>query len=197
MCGGLFKEGTIKMNIKKIITIILIMVSVLTGCGKSDSDKVKDNSQVTQENHGRVEEETVETLVAKFNTEVVDNSSLNPASTDYLTESNNEYWYGLIEGIYLVAVPKKYTGDKAADIVNYTLLYVNKTGEYESDVASYVKHLIKANNNQITDSEIDTLLKEAKTKPNSGEAANNGKGISVGYTENEEKYQYQVLRLYK
>ena len=49
------------MNIKKIITIILIMVSVLTGCGKSDSDKVKDNSQVTQENHGRVEEETVET----------------------------------------------------------------------------------------------------------------------------------------
>ena len=197
MCGGLFKEGTIKMNIKKIITIILIMVSVLTGCGKSDSDKVKDNSQVTQENHGRVEEETVETLVAKFNTEVVDNSSLNPASTDYLTESNNEYWYGLIEGIYLVAVPKKYTGDKAADIVNYTLLYVNKTGEYESDVASYVKHLIKANNNQITDSEIDTLLKEAKTKPISGEAANNGKGISVGYTENEEKYQYQVLRLYK
>ena len=187
----------VKMNIKKIITIILIMVSVLTGCGKSDSDKVKDNSQVTQENHGRVEEETVETLVAKFNTEVVDNSSLNPASTDYLTESNNEYWYGLIEGIYLVAVPKKYTGDKAADIVNYTLLYVNKTGEYESDVASYVKHLIKANNNQITDSEIDTLLKEAKTKPNSGEAANNGKGISVGYTENEEKYQYQVLRLYK
>ena len=185
------------MNIKKIITIILIMVSVLTGCGKSDSDKVKDNSQVTQENHGRVEEETVETLVAKFNTEVVDNSSLNPASTDYLTESNNEYWYGLIEGIYLVAVPKKYTGDKAADIVNYTLLYVNKTGEYESDAASYVKHLIKANNNQITDSEIDTLLKEAKTKPNSGEAANNGKGISVGYTENEEKYQYQVLRLYK
>ncbi len=112
-------------------------------------------------------------------------------------ESNNEYWYGLIEGIYLVAVPKKYTGDKAADIVNYTLLYVNKTGEYESDAASYVKHLIKANNNQITDSEIDTLLKEAKTKPNSGEAANNGKGISVGYTENEEKYQYQVLRLYK
>ena len=185
------------MNIKRIIPIILIMILILTGCGKSDSDKVKDNSQVTQENHGRVEEETVETLVAKFNTEVVDNSSLNPASTDYLTESNNEYWYGLIEGIYLVAVPKKYTGDKAADIVNYTLLYVNKTGEYESDAASYVKHIIKANNNQITDSEIDTLLKEAKTKTNSGEAANNGKGISVGYTENEEKYQYQVLRLYK
>lgn len=184
------------MTIKRIMPVILIMILVLTGCGKSDNE-TKDNSQVTQENHGWVEEETVELLVAKFNTEVVDNSSLNPASTDYLTESNNEYWYGLIEGIYLVAVPEKYTGDKAVDVVNYTLLYVNKTGEYESDAISYAKHLIKANNNQITDSEIDTLLKEAKAKPNSGDAANNGKGISVGYTENEEKYQYQVLRLYK
>ena len=27
--------------------------------------------------------------------------------------------------------------------------------------------------------------------------ANNGKGISIGYTENDEAYQYQVLRLYK
>ena len=184
------------MNIKRIMPVILIMILVLTGCGKSDNE-TKDNSQVTQENHGWVEEETVELLVAKFNTEVVDNSSLNPASTDYLTESNNEYWYGLIEGIYLVAVPEKYTGDKAADVVKYTLLYVYKTGEYESDAISYAKHLIKANNNQITDSEIDTLLKEAKAKPNSGDVANNGKGISVGYTENEEKYQYQVLRLYK
>ena len=40
--------------------------------------------------------------MAKFNTEVVDNSSLNPASVDYLTESNKQYWYGLIDGIYLV-----------------------------------------------------------------------------------------------
>ena len=126
-----------------------------------------------------------------------DSSSLNPASTDYLTENNNEYWYGLIEGVYLVVVPEKHTGDKTTETVNYTLLYVDKTSKYGSDAISYIKHLIKANNSEITDSEIDTLLEDAKTKTNFGKTANNGKGISIGYTENDEAYQYQVLRLYK
>ena len=36
-----------------------------------------------------------------------------------------------------------------------------------------------------------------RTKSNSGKTANNGKGISIGYTEKDEAYQYQVLRLYK
>ena len=94
-------------------------------------------------------------------------------------------------------VPEEHTGDKSTEIVNYTLLYVDKTGEYEDNATSYIKYLIRANNNQITDSEIDTLLEDAKTKPNSGKPANNGKGISIGYTENDEVNKYHVLRLYK
>ena len=184
---------------KTILAILMCWVMVLgvTGCGKSDIEEAKKDLQESQEKNGFVEKETVDVLVAKFNTEVVDNSSLNPASSDYLTESNNQYWYGLIDGIYLVVVPEEHTGDKSTEIVNYTLLYVDKTGEYEDNVASYIKYLIRANNNQITDSEIDTLLEDAKTKPNFGKPANNGKGISIGYTENDEVYQYQVLRLYK
>ena len=185
---------------KKIVLAILIwgvMILGLTGCGKSDLEEAKKDLQETQEKYGWVEKETVDVLVAKFNTEVVDNSSLNPASTDYLTESNKQYWYGLIEGVYLVVVPEKYTGDKTTEIVDYMLLYVDKTSKYESDAISYTKHLIKANNSQITDLEIDTLLEDAKTKSNSGKTANNGKGISIGYAEKEEAYQYQVIRLYK
>ncbi len=185
---------------KKTMLAILIcgvMVLGLSGCGKSSLENDKKNLQESQEKYGAVEKETVDELVAKFNTEVVDNSSLNPASTDYLTESDKQYWYGLIEGIYLVVVPEDYTGDKTTEIVNYMLLYVNKTSEYESDAISYIKYLIKANNKQITDTEIDTLLEDVRTKANSGKIANNGKGISIGYTENDEVYQYQVLRLYK
>lgn len=184
---------------KTMLAILMCVITVfgVTGCGKSDLEDVKKDLQGSQEKYGSVEKETVDVLVAKFNTEVVDNSSLNPASADYLTESNNEYWYGLIDGVYLVVVPEEHTGDKSTEIVNYTLLYVDKTGEYEDNVASYIKYLIRANNNQITDSEIDTLLEDAKTKPNFGKPANNGKGISIGYTENDEVYQYQVLRLYK
>ncbi len=184
---------------KKIMLAILICGVIglgLTGCGKSDLEQAKKELQETKEKYGSVEKETVDVLVAKFNTEVVDNSTLNPASTDYLTESNNQYWYGLIDGVYLVVIPEKYTGDKTTEIVDYMLIYVNKTSKYESDAISYTKHLIKANNNEITNTEIDALLEEAKTKSASGKTANNGKGISIGYLEKDEAYQYQVLRLY-
>lgn len=178
---------------KKNISYILlwgILVLSLTGCSKNKNDL-----QESQEKYGAVEKENVEVLVAKFNTEVKDNSTLNPASTDYLTEDNGEYWYGLIDGIYLVVVPEKYTGDKT-EIVNYSLLYVNKSSKYVSNASSYIKYLIKANNQEITEAEISTLISEVKEKVNSGKTANNGKGISLSYTESDDVYQYQVLRLY-
>ena len=178
---------------KKNISYILlcgILVLSLTGCSKNKNDL-----QESQEKYGAVEKENVEVLVAKSNTEVKDNSTLNPASTDYLTEDNGEYWYGLIDGIYLVVVPEKYIGDKT-EIVNYTLLYVNKSSKYVSDASSYIKYLIKANNQEITEAEISTLISEVKEKVNSGKTSNNGKGISLSYTESDDVYQYQVLRLY-
>lgn len=82
-------------------------------------------------------------------------------------------------------------------IVNYTLLYVEKNSKYESDAISYIKYLIKANNSEISEIEIEALLNDVKTKTNSGKTANNGKGISISYTEKEDAYQYLVLRLYK
>lgn len=192
------------MKNKKIIIICLIMIilAIVISLGvklylNKDLENQRQKLQETQEKYGWVEKETVDVLVAKFNTEIVDSSSLNPASTDYLTEDNNQYWYGLIDGIYLVVVPEKYTGDKSTEIVDYTLLYVDKTSKYESDAISYIKHLIKANNSNITDNEIDSLLQEAKVKSTSGETANNGKGISIGYIEKNDSYQFQVLRSYR
>ena len=107
------------MKNKKIIIICLIMIilAIVISLGvklylNKDLENQRQKLQETQEKYGWVEKETVDVLVAKFNTEIVDSSSLNPASTDYLTEDDNQYWYGLIDGIYLVVVPEKYTGDK-------------------------------------------------------------------------------------
>lgn len=99
---------------KTIITILVCIVIALslTACGKSDLEEANKDLENSQEKYGYVEKETVDVLVAKFNTEVADNSTLNKASTEYLTESNNQYWYGLIEGISLVVVPEKCTNDK-------------------------------------------------------------------------------------
>ena len=149
---------------KTLFAILLcgVIVLGLTGCGKSSVDDAKKDLQESQEKYGSVEKETVDVLVAKFNTEVVDNSILNQASIDYLTEYNNQYWYGLVDGVSLVVVPETYTGNKATDIVDYMLIYVDKTSKYDDDALTYAKHLIKANYNEATEDEINTLLKEAK-----------------------------------
>ena len=184
---------------KTTLAILLcgIMVLSITGCGKSNVEDAKKDLEDSYEKYGFVEKETIDTLVAKFNTEVVDSSSLNPASTDYLTEDNNQYWYGLIDGIYLVVVPEKYTGDKTIDIVDYMLIYADKTSKYGDDAVTYTKHLIKANYNEATETEIVSLLKKAKSESTNGKTAYNGKGISVGYLDKDNYYQYQVLRFYK
>lgn len=180
-----------------IILMCGIMLLSLTGCGKSKVEEAKKDLQESQEKHGSVEKETVDVLVAKFNTEVVDNSTLNPASTNYLTEYNNQYWYGLFDGVSLVVVPKTYTGDKTTDIVDYMLIYVDKTSKYSDDALTYAKHLIKANYNEATEDEIVSLLENAKSESTTGKTAYNGKGISVGYLDKDNYYQYQVLRFYK
>lgn len=195
------------MDKKKIIQIgIIIFVIVFVAIciaivqfSKKDLEEAKKGLEETQEKYGWVEKETVDVLVAKFNTQVMDNdsSSLNPASTDYLVEENNQYWYGLIEGIYLVVIPEKYTGDKTADIVDKMLIYVQTSTKYENDVQKYAKYLIKANNEEITNSEIETLLKEAKDNASEGKTSNNGKGISVGFLQADNHYEYQVIRLFK
>ena len=184
---------------KTLFAILLcgVMALGLTGCGKFSVDDAKKDLQESQEKYGSVEKETTDTLVAKFNTEVVDNSTLNPASNDYLTKNNNQYWYGLVDGVSLVVVPEKYTGDEATDNVDYMLIYVDKTSKYGDDALAYAKYLIKANYNEATEDEINTLLEKAKTKSATGKTAYNGKGISVGYLDNNDYYQYQVLRFYK
>lgn len=82
-------------------------------------------------------------------------------------------------------------------VLRNTLIFFNKTSKHNDEALTYAKKLIKANYNKATDAEIDTLLKEAKDKLNSGKTAYNGKGISVGYLDKDDYYQYQVLRFYK
>ncbi len=175
--------------------VIGVMMFVVTGCG--NEVKEEEQPQTPVQEVGAVEEETAEMLVAKFNTQVVDNSSLNPASEEYMTTHEDAYWYGLITGIYLIVYPVEYTGNLSSDIVDYMVLYVEKNSEYESNVNEYMEYLIKANNSDITTEEVNELMTEAKNSASNGTTVNNGKGIDVGYIDNEDNYQYQVIRLYE
>ena len=180
------------MFIKKILFSLLAfgMILSISGCeGKPEEER-----DVIVEDYGSVPAETAEVLVAKFNTNVVDNSTLNPASDDYLTTHENAYWYGLITGLYLIVYPKEFSGDLSKDIVDYMVIYVEKGSEFASDATKYLEYLIKANNPEITTDEINELVDQAKKTANDT-TANNGKGIDIGYVEDEETIQYQVIRL--
>ena len=100
-----------KSKIGIIILIIVIVVSVGTFFGVSyyldkDLEKQEQELQNTKEEYGTVNEENVATLVAKFNTEVMDNGPQYPASDDYSVAENGVYWYALYEDINLL-----FTGD--------------------------------------------------------------------------------------
>ncbi len=184
---------------KKILAVLLcggIILGLTVGCD-SKKNAEKDLEETTNK-YGYVEKETVDVLVAKFNTEVMNtnNGKLNAASDEYLTVDNNQYWYGLIEGIYLVVKPINFSNDKTKDIVDSMTIYVEKDSEYENDATTYAKYLLKANSDKLTDDEISSLMNDAKEKENQ-EKANNGKGISLGYNNNNDNYQYLVKRLYK
>lgn len=184
---------------KTILTIILcgIMLLGVTGCGKDDIKKAEKELQETYEKYGWVEKETVSTMIAKFNTEIMDNGLNTPAYDDYLTIQDDVYWFGLTEDISYSLQPVEFTGTKENDIAEMSAIYFKKENYDEDTATKYAKCLIKANNYDLSDEEIANLIKEAKEISSTKKTSNNGKGISVGFLENENNYVYQVIRLYK
>lgn len=184
---------------KTILTILLCGVTLLgiTGCSKNELEEAKKDLQETQEKYGWVEKETVNTILAKFNTEIMDGGFNTPASDDYMVIENGLYWFALTDDILYYLKPVEFSGNKENDILDMSALYLKKDKYNEDTSLKYAKLLIKANNNEITNSEIESLIKEAKEKSTSKETSNNGKGISVGFLETENHYEYQVIRLYK
>lgn len=186
------------MNKNIIIGVALILLSIGIFVGvktylDKDLDKQKEELNKTFEKYGTVEKETVEVSIAKFNTEVMDNNIGDPASSDYMTQDNNLYWFALLDSVYLYVKSENYTGNKNKDITKVMTIHYS---DNEEIALKYVKALIKSNNDALTDSDVDYLMKESKNLSSDKKQANNGKGISVGFVKNEEVTEYQITRLY-
>lgn len=191
-----------KDKVIRIICLVVILLAVVCYFGvkvylDKDLENKKQNLQDTINKYGYVEKENVSVSVSKFNTVVMDNGVGNPASDDYMTTSDNLYWYGLHDGISLYVKSLNFTENKDNDITKLMAIYYSKDIEDETMVINYVKSLIKANNENLTDSDIDYLINDAKNVSNDKKTSNNGKEISVGYIDNGEEIEYQVIRLYK
>lgn len=193
------------MDKKKVMTIcgVIFVVVVIVVCiaivqfAKQDVENAKNELQATIEKYGTVEKEIVNILVAKLNTEIMDNGINTPASDELMVAQDGLYWYGLTDDVSLYVKPVEFSNDNKKDIAEISAIYMSKDVYDEQIAIKYAKLLIKANNEELTEDEIDTLIKDAKAGSNDNEFANNGKGISVAIVESDSHFEYQVKRLYK
>lgn len=184
---------------KKILTCLLcgVMLLGIVGCSDNQPKENDTNKPMKEENLGSVEQESVNTLIAKLNTEIMDNGINTPAYDDYMVIENGLYWFALTEDVSFYIKPVTCSNDKNTDIAEMSAIWINKQ-KYDEDTAlKYAKRLIKANNLELSEMEVESLLKEAQQLKNDKLLANNGKGIYVGILESDKHYEYQVKRIYK
>lgn len=188
-----------------IITICLVVIVLSIGAYlgvkyylDKDLEKAEQELQKTIEKYGVLERESVNISVAKFNTEIMDNTGweLLPVSDNSMIIHENNYWYPLYEDISLVVVPEEFTNDNNKDVTKVMFLYFPKDTKYMNEAMEYMKYLIKANNEKITYEDATKLIKEAEELKKENKSANNGTGIWVGVNESDTHVEYQVTRSY-
>ncbi len=86
------------MNKKKIgicvaifVIVVIVICIVIVQYSKHDLEKVKKEYAQTLEKYGVVKKENISTMIAKFNTEIMDNGLNTPAYDDYLTVEDGSY----------------------------------------------------------------------------------------------------------
>ena len=175
------------MNKKKVIIIAVICI------GKNN---MKEYDEIV-EKYGSVEPETVDSVIENFNTEIK-NGELNTLATDVSIDTEEGlYWYVLTENISCYVAPVEFTGDYKKDNAELISIYFDKEGYKEETAIYYWKELIKANNADLTDEEINTFVEDTKKDKNGDEMTANGKGLYATIVETDNHYEYQVKRLYK
>ena len=183
---------------KKVLFSFLIILCTfsLIGCGKKE-EEVKEKEQEPENPIGYVEKDTVENLVDQFNALVLDTSGLGPADKESLTTKGGLYWYSIDDNIYLVVNPLDALKDPKEDIVSSMRIYFTEKTKEDPQIPVFTRLLIMANNKDISREEADKLISESKDVANDNLTSNNGKGISVGYAETDDHYEYQIIRNYK
>lgn len=204
---GQFRRFAVKRWHKVVIgiagAVILVAVVVLVKIALTPEveDVEPENVSVSQEEtYGFVEPETVATLVAKFNTEIMDQTGweLLPADDTTMMTYENNYWYPLDDDIALVVVPVEFSGDKAQDRVLTMLIYVDKDSVNQEKARSYWQYLVQANSGDSSAEEVTELMVEAEMLRERGEMANRGKGLFVAINEaGGDHIEYQVVRNYR
>ena len=114
---------------KKLFAILLcgVMALGLAGCrnpvsdSKKELEDAKNDLEETYKKYGWVEKETVNTILAKFNTEIMDGGLNTPASDDYMVVDNGKYWFALTDDVAIKnSQIEEYVKTMASTYKNYS-----------------------------------------------------------------------------
>ena len=194
--------GAVKTMKNRFWTALLCaaVCFVVLGCSSRDNAPLDDpglQPAETSQSLGALERESVQTTVAKLNTEIMDHGLDYPASDDYLVVEQDTYWYGLYDDISLYIVPESFSGDKDQDITATIAIYVDKDSEHLDLAEEYARLLILANQPEYHADQITALMENAKSLSKENAQANDGHGIWFGIVETEDHYEYRVTRIYE
>lgn len=190
------------IGIVGVVILVAVVVLVKIALTPEVEDVEPESAGVSQEEtYGFVEPETVATLVAKFNTEVMDQTGweLLPADDTTMMTYENNYWYPLDEDVALVIVPVEFSGDKEQDKVLTMLIYADKNSANQERARLYWQYLVQANSEDYSAEEVTELMTEAEMLRERGEMANRGKGlfVAINGAGGGDHIEYQVVRNYR
>lgn len=184
-----------------LLVLIILSVGIYFGVNYFLNKDLKEQQQQLDDmiaEYGTIEKENVNTVVAKFNTEIMDGGLENPAKEDANSTSEDQlYWYMIEDGIYCYVKPEEYTGDVENDIVHTISVYYEIASGKQEKALEYFKLLIKSNKNDFTDEQITELINKAEELKEEKQKAVNGSGVMVGIAETEDHIEYQVTRNYE
>lgn len=180
------------------VLAVAVLVGILLGV-RAVIVANQEKSEVTEETVvSTVERETVATIVAKFNAEILDvtQRELEPTNDEAMITYENNYWYPLTDAVSLVVVPEDFTGDSYRDIAKVALIYSNKDENNQHVAREYWQYLVRANNRELDDSSVTNLLADAERLKVDDSATDVVKGISAAVFEDDNHFEFQVLRNY-
>ena len=189
-------------SIKNIIAFCIVILVIFLSCFgikyslNKNLERQKQEEQDIINKYGVLEKESIENTIKKFNITIENMNNLIPLKDTYLTIDNSQYWYGLVDGLYCFVIPEKFTGNKNKDISKKINIYYEKETNNKEIAIQYLKLLIKSNNEEISEEELNKFITDAEKLAKENKLAYNGKGITLGIFESDQHIEYQVTRLY-
>ena len=183
-----------KKNVVRNVLLVSIIILVIAALVLIGLLYIKKNKKPVY-----LDDIKVSSLVTKFNDNLKNSKIESLASEENLLKEDDSYWYGLHEDIVLHLIPLKYTGEVDKDIVLESGIFYDKDSKNSELASKYIVNLIKANALELTDEEIDEIIKQAKEIGKDNVNSKNGKGYSsngliITYWTNEDNYHISIER---